>query len=114
MMPKVVPNRPTKGAVEPMVARPERPRFRSARFTAVARWMARLAASTARVLVALGLADLLLVLPLLQARPPAPWPGGSASLLCRAEASIASLILPCFRKRATSGAYLRDCLVAWR
>ena len=26
---------------------------------------------------------------------------------------MASLIFPCFRKRATSGAYLRDCLVAW-
>ncbi len=47
MMPKVVPNRPTKGAVAPIVARPESPRFRSARFTAVARWIARLAASTA-------------------------------------------------------------------
>src|SRR5260370_803602 len=47
MIPKVVPKRPTKGAVDPMVARPERPRLRSARLTAVARWMARLAASTA-------------------------------------------------------------------
>ena len=30
MMPTTVPNRPTKGAVEPMVARPATPRFNSA------------------------------------------------------------------------------------
>ena len=37
------------------------------------------------------------------------------SLYCLpSETSIASLIFPCFRKRATSGAYLRDCWVAWR
>ncbi len=113
MIPKVVPKRPTKGAVAPMVARPERPRLRSARLTAVARWMARLAASTAPSRSR-------------SASPVSTWychscsPGFSTfarwdSLYCLpSETSIASLILPCFRKRATSGAYLRDCWVAWR
>src|SRR5712692_6862650 len=45
MMPTTVPNRPTKGAVEPMVARPERPRFISACTMATERSKPRLAAS---------------------------------------------------------------------
>ena len=45
MMPMTVPNRPTKGAVEPMVARPERPRFISAWTMATERSRPRLAAS---------------------------------------------------------------------
>jgi len=45
MIPTTVPNKPTNGAVEPMVARAERPRLNSADFTAVARCNARLEAS---------------------------------------------------------------------
>ena len=45
MMPSTVPNRPTKGAVEPMVARVETPRFSSACTMAAARSRARLEAS---------------------------------------------------------------------
>ena len=45
MMPITVPNRPTNGAVEPMVARPERPRFISACTMATERSRPRLAAS---------------------------------------------------------------------
>ena len=45
MMPITVPNNPTNGAVEPMVARPERPRFISACTMATERSRPRLAAS---------------------------------------------------------------------
>jgi len=45
MMPTTVPNRPTKGAVAPMVAKPPRPRFSSAWVMATERSRPRLLAS---------------------------------------------------------------------
>ena len=45
MMPMTVPKRPMKGAVVPIVARPERPFFMSAVVTSASRSMARSAAS---------------------------------------------------------------------
>ena len=94
MIPKVVPKRPTKGAVAPMVARPERPRFRSARLTAVARWIARLAASTAASLSRSDLARS----PAGTATPAGPTTSTLARCECLTflpwETSIASLILP--------------------
>src|SRR2546426_11793150 len=45
MMPNTVPNKPTKGAVDPIVARPDKPRRNSAVLIAIARWRARFEAS---------------------------------------------------------------------
>src|SRR6185437_9574236 len=105
-MPTTVPNRPTKGAVEPMVARPLRPRLSSACTMASARSRARLEAS----ICSPGMS------------PDSEWARNSCRpavttlarwlFLLRSATRVASSILPSRSAPATAGAKARDCLRA--
>ncbi len=105
-MPTTVPNSPTNGAVEPMVAKPPRPRFNSACTMASARSRARLEASICSPGMS---AD-------------SPWARNSCKpavttlarwlFLLRSPTLIASSSLPSRRAPATAGAKARDCLRA--
>src|SRR3990172_2223514 len=105
MMPTTVPNRPTKGAVEPMVARPERPRFISAWTMATERSRPRLAASMTSASETLAEADWNFERPVATTLP--MW-----DFLLRSGMEMASSILPSRSAPATCWTKMRDCLRA--
>src|SRR5213592_4579274 len=104
MIPMVVPNRPTKGATEPIVASPPNPRFRSSTPMAVARSSALRAAS----IVFSGISGLR-AYGRSTCNPETSTFARWLRLLCSPRA-IASSIFPSLRHSTTAGANMRDCV----
>src|SRR5882762_2579950 len=106
-MPTTVPNSPTNGAVDPMVARPPSPRFSSACTIASVRSRARLEASMVSPGISPGLSWWAL-----NSIKPAVTTFARWLFLLRSATLMASSILPSRRAPATAGANARDCLRA--